>query len=430
MQALTTLHMSAYVLPATRPDSDILSGHPLSSREEYLLYPTCNCVGVCMCVCVYVCEYVCVCVCMCPLCNLWYLVFAENMCVSGDGSNYRGTVSISRLGHSCINWDSYSSWEHDQTSKGLGPHNHCRNPNQSLMPWCRVRRGKRVVREFCDIRKCEPETELTCGERTEHPRNKIVGGVVAPIQSHPWVSAIYRQRSGFLCGGSLIAPCWVLTAAHCFPDGNNTLLRQLSVYLGKSALNETDVEKEQKFTVEQLVLHAGYNFTVENYDNDIALLKIRSSVGACAARTTWTRTVCLPPPLTTLPPGMQCTIAGYGQERERAWHYSQYLREAKVNLLSQSLCRSRSYNDSAVTDNMFCAASPDWSRDSCQGDSGGPLVCEAEGRVFLFGVVSWGDGCARRNKPGVYTRLTNYNSWIAQKTGLLPFTTGAMYPKK
>ncbi|KAJ3610260.1 hypothetical protein NHX12_022354 [Muraenolepis orangiensis] len=193
------------------------------------------------------------------------------MCASGDGSNYRGTVSISARGHSCLHWDLFSSWKHYQSSKGLGPHNNCRNPNRSLKPWCRVRRGKGTVREFCHIRKCEPETgpvttvqpeasvdtELTCGERVERPRFKVVGGLVTPIQSHPWVSAIYHQRVGFLCGGSLITPCWVLTAAHCFAKINIAKLEQLSVYLGKSALNETDVKKEQKFTVEQLVLHSG-----------------------------------------------------------------------------------------------------------------------------------------------------------------------------
>ncbi|XP_030235045.1 tissue-type plasminogen activator [Gadus morhua] len=364
------------------------------------------------------------------------------MCVTGDGSNYRGTVSTSARGLRCLDWDLFSSWKHYHPSKGLGPHNHCRNPNNSLKPWCRVRRGGRIIREFCGVHKCMPETapvttiqpkasvdtERTCGERTERRSNRVVGGVVAPIQTHPWVTAIYLPGGSFLCGGTLIAPCWVLTAAHCFRDSDYTPGDQLSVYLGKSALNETDAEKEQRFTVEQLVIHAEYRSGGVDFENDIALLRIRGSDGACAARTDWTRTACLAPLHTKLPAGMRCTVTGYGREVEGGRYNSQYLREAKVQLLSQGECRSN-YAEK-LTDNMLCAASPDWSRDACQGDSGGPLVCETGGRAFLYGVVSWGDGCAQRNKPGVYTRLTNYNGWIAKQTGLPSYTDGAMYPKK
>ncbi|KAM6916083.1 urokinase-type plasminogen activator-like [Xenentodon cancila] len=258
--------------------------------------------------------------------------------------------------------------------------------------------------------------------------NKIVGGYFIPIESHPWIAAIFHKRNKFICGGSLISPCWVLTAAHCFNDGEDTKLRHLSVYLGKSAINDTDPEREQRFTVEKLIIHQNYNET--NYNNDIALLKIKNTNGACAVKTDSVRTVCLPPPYTQLPPGVTCSIAGFGKEHFDSWHFSQLLKQAEVTLLSNNECKREVSYENLFTENMFCAASPDWSTDACKGDSGGPLVCEAAGRMFLFGVVSWGEGCASENKPGVYTQVTQYNKWIAAKMGLSKYTNGLMYPQK
>ncbi|XP_022061017.1 plasminogen activator, urokinase a [Acanthochromis polyacanthus] len=360
------------------------------------------------------------------------------MCRSGDGSSYRGSVNKSHSGRRCLNWN---RMKHIYgASKGIGDHNYCRNPDYSLMPWCLVRRRSRTVREFCDIPRCSTptvrprappppmDTERTCGERPERRMNKIVGGSFIPIESHPWVAAIFHKRHGFLCGGSLISPCWVLTAAHCFSDGELTKIPYLSVYLGKSAINDTDAEKEQQFIVEKLIIHQNYNDT--SYNSDIALVKIKSRKGGCAVRSSTVRTVCIPPLHTQLPAGFTCSIAGFGKESFESFQFSQYLKQADVKLLSSAECSSELQYRNRITENMFCAGSPDWSTDACKGDSGGPLVCEASGRMFLFGVVSWGEGCAWKNRPGVYTRVTNYNKWIAEKTGLTEYTKGSMYPQK
>lgn len=214
----------------------------------------------------------------------------------------------------------------------------------------------------------------------------------------------------------------------CFLFREATKTRHLSVYLGKTAINETDADRQQNFTVEKLIIHQEYNDY--NYNNDIALLKIKSSHGGCAVRSASARTVCLPPAHTQLPAGFQCSIAGFGLEKYFGNRYSQYLKETEVKLLSKSDCTRTSQYGDRLTENMICAASPDWSTDACKGDSGGPMVCEASGRMFLFGVVSWGEGCAKRNKPGVYTRVTNYNKWIAVETGLPEITKGSIYPLK
>lgn len=338
-----------------------------------------------------------------------------------DGIGLRNPVSKSVSGRECLE---------------LGRHKPCSNRDgaSSRRPWCFVEKESRIIREDCAVPRCTQDlsSDITddsltdaqsgwrCGQR-EGRSMKVVGGALSAVELHPWMAAVFSMRSrgrAFTCGGSLISPCWILSAAHCFPDGAQTDVHKLSVVLGKNAINETNSEKEQEFSVSELFIHEHFDNTDGNYDNDIALLKIRSPGGRCAKETRSVKTVCIPEPHHSLHHGTSCQVTGYGREQEGLWYYSRYLREASVKLLSQGLCSSKSYYGDAITENMLCAASPDWSADACKGDSGGPLVCRVRGRAFLFGVVSWGEGCSRRLRPGVYTKVSNYHHWILEKTGL------------
>ncbi|XP_077065361.1 plasminogen activator, urokinase b [Siphateles boraxobius] len=338
-------------------------------------------------------------------------------CSDGIGLHYR--VSRSASGRECLE---------------LGRHKHCSNPDFSRRPWCFVWKESRIIREDCDIPRCtedlrsdvtddsltDAQSGWRCGQ-SQGRSMKIVGGALSAVELHPWMAAVFSMRSrgrAFTCGGSLISPCWILTAAHCFPDGAQTDVHKLSVVLGKNAINETDIENDQEFSVSELFIHEHFDNTDGNFDNDIALLKIRSPDGRCAKESRSVKTVCIPKSHHSLRRGTSCEVTGYGKEREGAWYYSRYLREASVELLSQDLCSSKSFYGDAITENMLCAGSPDWRADACKGDSGGPLVCRVQDRAFLFGVVSWGEGCSRQFRPGVYTKVSNYHHWILKKTGL------------
>ncbi|KAM6951686.1 urokinase-type plasminogen activator-like [Aplochiton taeniatus] len=373
-------------------------------------------------------------------------IVTTSTCYNGIGRYYRGTKSRTERGRLCVEWDLETRERLMSSDINSGRHNYCRNPGFKERPWCYVWRRHELVEEYCDIPHCGEEPDLsipphptpaglatasTCGQR---PRKqmKIVGGTITTVESHPWMAAIFwRSRSKFFrCGGSLISPCWVLTAAHCFPDGSQTKVRKLSVTLGKNAINETSYITEQTFQVAELFVHEQFDNSEGNYNNDIALLRLKAKDGRCAEERISVKTVCLPPAGQTLNPGTLCEIAGYGKEKGGLWYNSQYLREAKVNLLDHSMCRGNEYYGNMITKNMLCAARPDWSQDACEGDSGGPLVCEVNNRLFLFGIISWGDGCAKERRPGVYTTVTNYNQWIREKTGLPSITAGSLFPLK
>ncbi|KAI8521059.1 hypothetical protein Bbelb_008130 [Branchiostoma belcheri] len=220
---------------------------------------------------------------------------------------------------------------------------------------------------------------------------------------YPWQVALHVKGRGHHCGGTLIDPCWVVTAAHCmeFYDSSYT------VVLGEHN-NRVDEGSEQRFDLDESFSHQLYDD--ESTDNDIALLKLRRKNGRCAQTNQFVTLACLPESAEQFPDGHECHISGWGNTDSSRPNYPATLMKAKVPLLPISTCR-RSYGDK-LTDQMFCAGFMRGGVDTCQGDSGGPLVCEKGGKWTLWGVTSWGYGCAEANFPGVYTRVSEYTNWI------------------
>ncbi|XP_075715038.1 tissue-type plasminogen activator isoform X2 [Rhinoderma darwinii] len=341
-------------------------------------------------------------------------------CYEGSGQSYRGNYSRTNSGAVCVNWNTqalnqkmYHAQCRDAQQLGLGNHNYCRNPDNDVRPWCHVMNGTETSWELCKVPQC-----TNCGIRQPqlNSRFRIAAGRIAHITSHPWMAAIFRVSRGteyFRCGGTLISPCWVVTAAHCFYE--ESFPNRLRVKLGRT-LQIVPGKEEQSFTVERLYIHPQFNDS--NFDNDIALLNLKSSSESCAMDTDSARPACMPVRDQTLPDWTECEISGFGKHTRNSPFHSKQLKDGRVRLYPAKLCTSKQLANRTVTANMLCAGDPVNQDDACQGDSGGPLVCPINGLMHLLGVISWGEDCGVKDKPGVYTRVTRYIDWIQQKTGI------------
>ncbi|XP_061572574.1 trypsin-3-like [Cololabis saira] len=218
--------------------------------------------------------------------------------------------------------------------------------------------------------------------------DKIVGGYTCRKNSVPYQVSL---NNGYhFCGGSLISSTWVVSAAHCYKS-------RMQVRLGEHniAVNEGT---EQFISSAKVIRHPSYNSF--NLDNDIMLIKLNRP----ATLNNFVSPVFLPTSCAS--GGTRCLISGWGNTSGTGMHYPDNLRCLDAPILNDSRCQTA--YPGQITSNMFCAGFMEGGKDSCQGDSGGPVVCKGQ----LQGVVSWGYGCAQKNKPGVYTKVCNYTRWI------------------
>ncbi|NXO84302.1 ACRO protein, partial [Sitta europaea] len=165
--------------------------------------------------------------------------------------------------------------------------------------------------------------------------------------------------------------------------------------------------------IKKLVRHKHYNRSDKS--NDIALLELSKPVKC----NPYTQLACVADPIIKLSELENCWVAGWGSTAARAQNSSDRLQEAKVQLIDVQLCNSSGWYGGKIHSHNLCAGYPQGLIDTCQGDSGGPLMCQEKDSdcFWIVGVTSWGRGCARAKRPGIYTSTQYFYDWIGLHIG-------------
>ncbi|CAG7723271.1 unnamed protein product [Allacma fusca] len=232
-------------------------------------------------------------------------------------------------------------------------------------------------------------------------RNRIVGGYAAKPNSHPSILSM-RRNSFHICGGTIIGPEWVVSAAHC--HSNEYKVTSYSFAAAEHRMDQ--MEDEQYVYATKVVPHPDYNS--KSKWNDIVLFQVDPPFvfGEKVQPVTL--------PGTGYVPQGKIIVTGWGLTAEDG-DIANELQEVEVDNIDLGKC-DEWYKKLVITEKQICAGFEEGGKDSCQGDSGGPLYDVIDGKHVLLGVVSFGRGCARPQHPGVYTRVSEYQDWILNVT--------------
>jgi secreted trypsin-like serine protease len=238
----------------------------------------------------------------------------------------------------------------------------------------------------------------------------IVGGRPATIADHPWQVALLaatvpdNSRAHF-CGGIIIGAQWIMTAAHCVERGAP---ETVDVLFDTASLKSGG----KRIKTSRIIVNPDYTPGADPPNADIALIAVKET---------------LPERMTIRGlgsaendpnPGTAVTVTGWGAVAENQAKSDQLL-AVTVQYIRRDPCNDAKSHNGKVTLRMLCAGDFKGGSDACSEDSGGPGVSMIGPTKKVVGIVSWGEGCARVNKPGVYTRTSQFATWVKDTTGII-----------
>ncbi len=261
-----------------------------------------------------------------------------------------------------------------------------------------------TFREQRLLEKMLAKTPKTTKESQTIVEPRIVGGDTAASGDYPWMVGLLDRATSDrfqaqYCGASLIHPYWVLTAAHCV-DGDSPEV--IDALVGGYNLNSST--EGERIEVVEIIMHPDYD--PNTLDSDVALLRLATPASAPVLR--------LNSDAALEQPDTLAAVIGWGALDEENTSFPAVLNDVFVPLVSLGDANASNRYNGTLTTNMLAAGNlSEGGVDSCQGDSGGPLVLEdIDGEWTLSGIVSFGNGCANPDFPGIYTRVSQIRSWV------------------